>query len=313
MKVGIVGTGHVGASAAFAMILRGVASEVVLVDRSPRLAEAQAQDLLHATPFAYPVRVSAGGWGALAGCGVVVLAAGIGQRPGESRLSLLNRNAEVFAAVVPAVLAACPGAILVVATNPVDVMTAIAARLAAAVAPGRVIGTGTMLDSARFRSLLGEHFGVSPKSVHAWVVGEHGDSEVPCWSEASVGSIPVSSLAVQRGHPLTPAARRRIDHAVRGAAEHIIRGKGATWFGIGAGIARLVQAIAADERAVLTVSMPTPDVEGIADVALSLPRIVGAAGAGEALWPVLDESERGALRRSADILKASLRDIVLPP
>lgn len=302
MKVSVVGAGMVGASAAFAMVMRGAASEVVLVDRNPALAEAQAQDILHATPFAYPARVLAGDWADIAGSGVVVLAAGVSQKPGETRLELLARNEAVFADIVPRVLAAAPDAVLLVATNPVDIMTAITTRLSG-LPPSRVIGSGTILDTARYRALLGEFLGISPKSVHAWVLGEHGDSEVLCWSGASVGALTVAALAEQHGRPLTETDRAAIDQGVRGAAYKIIAGKGATWFGIGGGIARIVQAIAADERAVLTVSTLTPEVEGVHDVALSLPRVVGAGGAGDALWPDLDAQERAALRHSAEVLK----------
>jgi L-lactate dehydrogenase len=304
MKVGIVGAGQVGATAAFAVVMGGAASEVVLVDRSSELAAAQAQDILHATPFAHPVRVSTGDYPALSGAGVVVLAAGVGQRPGETRLELLERNAAVFAEVTPAVLAHAPDAVLLVATNPVDVMTDVAARLSRLPA-GRVIGSGTILDTARFRALLAESLGLSPRSVHAHVLGEHGDSEVLVWSGAAVGAIGIEEVARQRHCPLTEEHRQRIDEAVRGAAYRIITGKGATWFGIGAGLARITAAIAADERAVLTVSMPTALVEGISDVALSLPRVVGAGGASATLMPVLDEAEHALLRRSAEILKAA--------
>ncbi|MGE5545341.1 MAG: L-lactate dehydrogenase [Solirubrobacterales bacterium] len=302
MKVGVVGAGMVGASAAYSMVLRGAASDIVLVDRNRALAEAQAQDILHATPFAYPVRVAAGDYADLAGAGVVVLAAGVSQRPGETRLELLGRNAAVFGEIVPQILAHAPGAVLLVATNPVDVMTEVATRLSGLPA-SRVIGSGTVLDTARYRALLADFFQVSPKSVHAWVLGEHGDSEVLCWSSASIGAIPAAQLAAQRGLVWGDAERAAIDKGVRGAAYSIISGKGATWFGIGAGIARIVTAIADDERVVLTISALTPEVEGVADVALSLPRVVGAEGAGEALWPHLDAAESAGLRRSAQVLK----------
>ena len=304
MKVTVVGAGMVGASAAFAMVMRGAASEVVLVDRNRALAEAQAQDILHATPFAFPTRVTAGDWADVAGSGVVVLSAGVGQKPGETRLELLGRNRAVFADIVPRVLEVAPDAVLLVASNPVDVMTAITTELAG-LPPARVIGSGTVLDSARFRALLGEFLGISPKSVHAWVLGEHGDSEVLCWSSASVGAISVEALALQHGRPLTADDREAIDKGVRGAAYKIIAGKGATWFGIGGGIARIVQAIAGDERAVLTVSTLIPEVEGVTNVALSLPRVIGAKGAGDALWPELDATERAALRHSAEVLKVA--------
>lgn len=308
MKVGIVGAGMVGSSAAFAIVMRGVASEIVLIDRNEKLAAAQAQDILHATPFAAPVRVYAGNYADLAGAQVVILAAGVSQEPGESRLHLLERNAKVFGAIIPPVLTHAPDAILLVTSNPADVMTDIARRISG-LPSERVIGSGTILDTARFRSLLGEHIGVSPKSVHAYVLGEHGDSEVLWWSGANVGNVGVEAMAAQIGRPIDDAARQRIEDAVRLAAYRIIEGKGATWFGIGSGLARIVHAILTDEKALLSVSAYTPVCEGIAQVTLSLPRVVGAAGVGARLVPSLSAEERTALQRSAEILKEAAESV----
>lgn len=310
MKVGIVGAGMVGSSAAFAMVMRGIASEIVLVDRNEKLAAAQAQDILHATPFAAPTRISAGGYPELAGSKVIILAAGVSQEPGESRLHLLERNAKVFAAIIPPSLAAAPDAVLLVTSNPVDVMTEVARRISGLPAE-RVFGSGTVLDTARFRALLGEHVGVSLKSVHAYVLGEHGNSEVLWWSGANVGNVGVHAMAEQIGKPIDAAARAAIDDAVRRAAYRIIDGKGATWFGIGSGLARIVQAIFTDEKALLSVSAFTPLCEGVTDVTLSLPRIVGADGVGARLIPNLDDCERAALRHSAQILKEATDGIRL--
>jgi L-lactate dehydrogenase len=310
MKVGIVGAGAVGANAAYAMVLQGAADEVVLVDRNTALAAAQAQDLLHATPFAYSTRVRVGDAADLEGADVVVLAAGSAQRPGDTRLDLLSRNAAVFAAIIPAVLAAAPGAILLVATNPVDVMTDIALRLSG-LPEGRVFGTGTLLDSARFRALLGEHLGLAAQSVHSHVLGEHGDSEVLWWSGASAGGISIDDAAAELGKCLDDGVRKSIDEAVRRAADRIIAGKGATWFGIGAGIARIVQAIRKDENLLLSVSAHTARIEGVTDVTLSLPRVVGAGGIGGTLMPSLNASERALLHKSAEILKTAIESIKL--
>jgi L-lactate dehydrogenase len=301
-KVGVVGAGMVGSTAAYAMVMRGVADEIVLVDRNAALADAQARDITHATPFAYSATVRWGDYDALGGARVVVISAGVSQQPGESRLELLARNAAVFDDLVPRLLDAAPDACLVVATNPVDVMTQVATQISG-IEPARVLGTGTILDSARFRTLLGQHLGVAPKSVHAYVLGEHGDSEVLHWSEAMAGHTPVTELARLVGRPLDDAARARIDDAVRSAAETIIRGKGATYYGIGGGIARIVQSMLSDERAILSCSAVTPDVGGVRDVAISLPRIVGAAGVLTTLWPQLDESEEHALAASARVLR----------
>ena len=301
MKVGIVGAGAVGSTAAYAMVLQGAATEIVLVDLDSKLAVAQAQDILHATPFAHSPRVRAGGYDDLEDAGVVVLAAGAAQRPGDTRLDLLSRNAAVFARIIPAVLAVAPRAILLVASNPVDVMTDVAARLSG-LPWGRVLGSGTILDSARFRALLAEHLGLSPKSVHAYVLGEHGDSEVLWWSGATAGGIAIDRVADQAGRPLDAEARAQIDEAVRRAAYRIIDGKGATWFGIGAGLSRIVRAIRDDERALLSVSAPTAAVAGVAGVTLSLPRGVGAAGLLDTLDPDLTPAESEALARSAAVL-----------
>lgn len=304
MKVGIVGAGMVGSAAGYALALLGNASEIVFVDRNADLALAQAEDVRHAIPFVQPCKIGAGGYSALQGSGVVILAAGVAQKPGESRLSLLSRNAGIFVEVVGQVRAAAPGALLVIASNPVDIMTEVALR-ASGLPPERVIGSGTILDTARFRSLLADHLGVAAQSVHASVLGEHGDSEVLAWSSARVGGETLASCAAKLGVAITDDVRTRIDGGVRNAAYRIIAGKGATWYGIGAGLARIVKAIRDDQRAVLTVSMHTPEVAGARDVALSLPRIVGAQGVIATLYPELTPDEEAALRHSADVLKQS--------
>jgi L-lactate dehydrogenase len=310
MKVGIVGAGMVGSAAGYALALMGTASRVVLVDLDHDLARAQAEDIAHAVPFASATVVSAGDYGDLKGAAVVILAAGVSQKPGETRLQLLSRNAAVFRAIVGSVLAAAPDAILLVATNPVDIMTDVATRLSG-LDPARVIGSGTILDTARFRSLVGSHLGIAPQSVHAYVLGEHGDSEVLAWSAARAGSVPLRSFAAQVGAPLTDSVVARIDDQVRNAAYTIIAGKGATWYGIGAGLARIVRAIGRDEQAVLSVSIVTPEVEGVRDVALSVPRVVGAQGVSAQLFPELDAAEHAALERSARLLKDTASALVL--
>ena len=301
MKIGIVGAGMVGSAAGFALVMQGIASEIVLIDLDEKRARAEAEDIAHAVPFASSAVVRAGGYDDLSGAGVVILACGVGQKPGETRLQLLGRNAEVFRAVVGQVLPVAPEAILLVASNPVDIMGQITARIAG-LAPGRVIGSGTILDTARFRWLLGRHLGIAPGSVHGYVLGEHGDSEVLAWSNARAGSVPLASFAAQVGAPITEDVRARIDKGVRRAAYTIIEGKGATWYGIGAGLARICRAIGGDEQAVLSVSVPG-DVLGVTDVALSLPRVVGAAGVTATLWPELDAAETEGLRASAELLK----------
>lgn len=311
MKVGIVGTGFVGATAGYALVMQGVGREVVLVDKNLARAEAEADDIRHAVPFAQPLEIRAGGYEALAECRVVVLCAGVGQRPGETRLQLLQRNAEVFREVVPTVLEKAREAVLVVATNPVDVMTHLAARFAAlcGVPAGRVLGSGTTLDTARFRSLLGSHCGIDPQHVHAHVIAEHGDSEVLTWSLASVGGMPLDSFATLRGIDLSEPVRQAIDRQVRCAAYTIISGKGATYYGIGSALARIVKVILHDQRSVMTVCLPTPEVVGVPDVTLSLPRLVGGNGVLETFPLPLNEGETHQLRKSAQVIRRALDEL----
>lgn len=311
MKVGIVGSGFVGATAGYAMVMQGVGREIVLVDKNAERAEAEADDIRHAVPFAHPFEVGSGDYDALAGCRVVLICAGVGQKPGETRLQLLQRNAMVFHEVVPAVLASAPDAVLVVATNPVDVMTHLAARYAAecGVAPGRVLGSGTTLDTARFRSLLGSYGGIDPQHIHAHVIGEHGDSEVLTWSLVTVAGMPLESFTRLRGIDLTEEKKREIDRQVRQAAYTIIRGKTATYYGIGSALARIVKVILYDQRAVMTVCLPTKEVAGIADVTLSLPRLVGGTGVLETFPLPLSEKENDQLKESASLIRRALDEL----
>jgi L-lactate dehydrogenase len=308
MKIGIVGCGFVGSTAAYAMALTNAVSEIVLIDLNASLALAQAEDIIHATPFVRPIKVVAGGYGDLAGAGVVMLSCGVGQRPDETRLQLLERNVRVFESVVPQVVRAAPDAVLLVASNPVDLITCMVTKLSG-IAPRRVIGSGTILDTARFRALLGEHLGVAPHSVHAYVLGEHGDSEVPVWSSATMGGIPLREFAEQIGRPVTEEVRGRIDEGVRRAAYRIIKGKGATYYGIGAGLARIVSAVRDNEQGVITVSATTEGVEYLPETTLSLPRIIGSDGISATLRPVLGDDEQKALEQSAAILRDAARQI----
>jgi L-lactate dehydrogenase len=311
MKVGVVGSGMVGATAAYALVMRGVGREVVLVDKNTARAEAEADDIRHAVPFAHPLEVRAGGYEALAGCRAVVLCAGVGQKPGETRLQLLRRNAQVFGEVVPEVLAHATDAVLVVASNPVDVMTHLAVRYAAraGIAPGRVLGSGTTLDTARFRTLIGTHCGVDPHHVHGYVIGEHGDSEVLTWSLVTIGGMPLEEFARMRGVDLSEGVRRDIDEKVRRAAYTIIAGKGATYYGIGSALARIVEAVLHDQRSILTVCAPTADVGGVNDVTVALPRLVGGAGVIETFPLPLSPAEQAQLQASARVIRDALDEL----
>ncbi len=308
MKVGIVGAGHVGSTAAYALALRGSATDIVLVDVSPERAAAQAMDIAHAVPVAEPVRVTSGPMTALADFDVVVLACGPSIESGQTRMAVLEKSARIFRDVVPQVVQYAPKALLVVASNPVDVMTHVTATIADLPAD-RVIGTGTILDTLRFRAQVSAHLGIASTSVQADVLGEHGDSEVLAWSSARVGGLPLAAVAEQVGRPITDAVRARIDEEVRRAGYRILEGKGFTSFGIGAAIARIVDAVRDDERAVLTVSARTPKVSGLKDVALSLPRVVGRAGILHTFEPDVNEAETAALGKSAAVIRDATTQI----
>ena len=315
MKVGIVGSGFVGATAAYAMVMEGIGREIVLVAKNETRSRAEANDIYHAVPFAHPLKVFSGGYADLAGSCVVIIAAGVNQKPGESRLELLQRNAAVFRAVVPEVLAHAPGAVLVIATNPVDVMTHLAARYAKAhgVPSGRVLGSGTMLDTARFRTLLGSNLGVDPQHVHGYVLGEHGDSEVLTWSLVTVGGIPLEEFCHLQGVRFDADQRQRIDHDVRKAAYAIIEGKGATYYGIGSVLTRIVDVILSDQRAILTVCTPLPESWEGGDVTVSLPHLVGEAGVLATFSPVLTPEEETSLQASARVVRGAIEGLDMPP
>jgi len=312
MKIGIVGAGMVGSTAGFAVVMNAIADEVVLVDVNEKLAQAQAEDIFAATPFGSAVRVSAGHYEQLEGAQAVLLCCGVAQRKGETRLQLEGRNASIFSQVVPQVVKAAPDAVLVVVSNPLDVLTDLTARISQ-LPPGRVLGSGTVLDTARFRTFLSEHLGVSPHSIFAYVLGEHGDSEVPVWSSIQVGGIPLASVAEKAVRPITDSLKAQIDEKVRRAAYRIIEGKGMTNFGIGATLARLVRAIRDDERAVFTLSAPGTGEAPFGNACFSLPRVLGSRGVVATLHPVLSAEEEEALKRSALVLQQASQALVERP
>src|SRR5215469_4568795 len=312
MKIGIVGAGMVGSASAFALVMSGVGREIVLVDLNRKRAEAEANDISHAAPFANPLTVRAGDYADLAGARVVVIAGGVAQKPGETRRELRQRNAEVFRQIVPSALRHAPETVLFVVSNPVDIMTHLAAEYAAefGVPATRVIGSGTMLDTARFRDLVGRHFHVDPHYVHAYVVGEHGDSEVLAWSQANIAGLGLDEFAKVHGKPLTAAERKQIDDDVRHAAYHIIAGKGATYYGIGSAVARLVDVLVHDQRAILTICARINGVPGCEGVTLALPHLVGGEGALASIPLKLNPAEQKGLRLSAGILREAIVSVV---
>ncbi len=311
MKIGIVGSGFVGAATAYALVLRGLGSEIVLTDVNFKRAQAEADDILHAVPFVHPVDVYAGDASALARSHVVIITAGTAQKPGETRLQLLERNAAIMRSVMEDVLSYAPEARIVVVSNPVDVMTHLAARIAErhGLPAGRVFGSGTTLDTARFRALLGQHLGVDPQHVHGYVIGEHGDSEVLTWSLADVSGLALQEFVQRRRIPWNETLRQRIDHQVRHAAYTIIEGKGATCYGIGAALTRIVDVLIHNHQAILTVCSPMPEVEGVEDVTLSLPHLVTGEGVVDTLPLTLSDAERTALRISAEVLRNAITSL----
>ena len=302
MKVGIIGAGSVGSATAFALIMRGVARKIVLVDMNKAKAKAEAMDIAHATPFAYANKIKAGDYPDLKGCEVIIITAGVNQKPGETRIDLIGRNVKIFENIIPQIMANEPNAILLIASNPVDIMTEVTLKLSG-LPKERVFGSGTILDTSRFRTLLGYYLGVSPKSVHANVLGEHGDTEVLVWSNGDAGTVSIERLAELTNHPLTPDKKAEIDDCVRKAAYKIIEGKGATFYGIAGGLTRICQAINTNEYAILTVSCHHDEVEGIKNVCLSLPSVVGKRGIHSVIYPKLTPNEHAELRYSAETLK----------
>jgi L-lactate dehydrogenase len=312
MKVGIVGTGMVGSTAAYALIMRGVGREIVLIDINQARTQAEADDLYHAVPFAHALDIHAGDYPDLAGCRVVIVAAGVGQKPGETRLELLGRNAVVFKDVIPKVVTHAPNAIIVVATNPVDIMTHVAAKVAGklGVPSSRVFGSGTTLDTARFRALVARHVGVDARHVHAYVLGEHGDSEVLAWSTATVGGVPLAEWCTHRGIALDDEVKQRIDYNVRNAAYTIINGKGATYYGIGSALARITDIVLRDERAILTICTPQPEIAGVKEVTVAMPFLLGGSGVIGGHHPLgLSSDEQQKLHKSASLIRALISEL----
>jgi L-lactate dehydrogenase len=306
-KISIIGgAGAVGATAAYAIMNSGLASEIVLVDVNAHRVEGEAMDLAHGAPFVRPVTVRSGTYEDCAGSTVVVITAGAAQKPGESRLELVRRNTEIFRSIVPQVAAAAPGSILLVVANPVDVLTYAALKFSG-FPPGRVIGSGTVLDTGRLRALIGQQLAVDPRSVHAYVIGEHGDSEVVVWSRASVAGMPLGEFCSQRGTSCEDEMQEQIAHQVRRAAYEIIERKGATYYAIGLGIRHIIESILGDQNTVLTVSTLLDGQFGVSDICLSLPSIVDHSGVEVVLAPALSDDELAAFRESARVVTETAR------
>jgi L-lactate dehydrogenase len=303
----IIGAGRVGASIAFASLISGVASSIVLVDRDADRAEGEAMDLLHGLPYVPPATVESETMAACAGADIVILTAGAARQPGDTRLDLARRNLALIQEVVPAVTATGFGGVFVVVSNPVDLAT-LAVQRVSGFPPSRVIGTGTALDSARLRSILARHFEIDARNVHAYVIGEHGESEVPVWSLARIASLPIDEFARAAAHNWSAEVRDGIAGRVLNAGAEVIRRKGATYYAIALATSRVAECILRDTRTVLTVSTVLSGEQGACNVALSLPCIVGRAGRSATIRLSLAPDEAAAFARSADVLKRAYEE-----
>lgn len=304
-KAAIVGCGFVGSASAFALMESGLFSELVLIDAAHEKAEGEALDISHGLPFAKPMKIYAGDYIDIADASVVIVTAGAGQKPGETRLDLVKKNVAIFKSIIPEIAKVNKECILLIVANPVDILTHVALHISG-FPKNRVFGSGTVLDSARFKYLLGEHLGVDSRSVHSFIIGEHGDSEIAVWSSANVSGIPVNDFCEMRGHFKHKEAMERIAQTVKNSAYEIIEKKGATYYGIAMSVRRICEAIVRDEKAILCVSSLQNNNHGVSGVTLSMPTIVGKDGIETTVPIELSEEEEKALQKSAETLKEVL-------
>ena len=312
-KVAIIGCGFVGSSTAFALMESGLFSEIVLIDVDHSRAEGEAMDISHGVPFVKPMKIYAGDYDDIVDASIIIITAGAAQKPGETRLQLVQKNVGIFKTIIPEISKRkCEGVILVV-SNPVDILTYVAQKLSG-FPVHRVIGSGTVLDTARLKSRLSEHLDVDARTVHAFIIGEHGDSELAAWSSAAVSGVPLSKFCEMRGHFNHDESERHIQEMVKNSAYEIIERKKATYYGVAMAVRRICEVIARDEKSILSVSSLMEGQYGLRDICLSMPTIVGADGVEEKIPISLDEDEITKLMASAQALKdiASSLDLSLP-
>ena len=301
-KVAVVGCGFVGAASAFSLMQSGLFSEMVLIDSDPAKAEGEALDISHGVPFAKPIKIYAGGYDDVRNASLIVITAGANQKPGETRLDLVKKNIGIFKSIIPEIKSRGFKGILLIVANPVDILTTVAQKLSG-LPENRVFGSGTVLDTARLKSELGAHLNVDPRSVHAFIIGEHGDSEIAAWSSANVSGIPLNKFCEMRGHFNHDEAIKKIAADVKNSAYEIIKRKRATYYGIAMSVKRICEAIVRDEKSILPVSSMMHGEYGVDGVSLSMPAIVGKNGV-ETLVPLqLNETEQADLRKSAQTLQ----------
>lgn len=309
-KVAIVGCGFVGAASAFAIMQSGLFSEMVLIDADTEKAQGEALDISHGLPFAKPMQIYAGSYDDISDAAIIIVTAGAGQKVGETRLDLAKKNVEIFKSIIPEIAKRNKDAIMLIVSNPVDILTYTAAKISG-YSKNRVFGSGTVLDSARLKYLLGEHLNVDSRSVHAYIIGEHGDSEIVAWSSANVSGMPLHKFCEMRGFFNHEKAMREIAEDVKMSAYEIIKKKKATYYGIAMSVRRICEAIVRDEKSMLPVSSIQNGSYGIVDVALSMPAIVGKDGVETQVPIQLSDDEINNLKKSAETLKSILNDILV--
>ena len=305
MKVSIIGAGNVGATVAYTLLVKGGCDAISIIDTNQEKALGEAEDLSHGVSLSKSVEIRAQGYEGVRDADVIVVTAGRNRRPGETRLDLARANVGIMEDIVRCMQPHYQDAKVIMVSNPVDILTEVVFQRMG-IAKERLIGSGTVLDSSRFRYLLGREFAIDPRNVHAYVIGEHGDSAVPVWSMASLGQIPVTQYAPAGRQPLGPEDRKRIQEGVQSAGKAVIQHKGATYYAIALSVCSILEAIAGNERSVHTVSSHLDGFLGLASVSLSLPAVITREGIRELLPIQLNAEEHEGLRQSADTLKAML-------
>ena len=309
-KAAIIGCGFVGSASAFSLMQSGLFSELVLIDANREKAEGEALDIAHGIPFARQMKIYAGDYDDIMDSAVIIVTAGANQKPDETRLDLVHKNVEIFKSIIPEIAKRDYQGILLIVANPVDILTYTALKLSG-MPEKRVIGSGTVLDTARLKYRLGEHLCVDSRSVHAFIIGEHGDSEIAVFSSANVSGIPLNRFCEMRGHFAHDESTRRIAEEVKNSAYEIIAKKHATYYGIAMSVKRICEAIVRDEKSILPVSSMMCGEHGISDVVLSMPSIVGKDGIDTQVPISLSEEEENRLRESADTLKKVIGQLQL--
>ncbi len=309
-KVAVIGCGFVGSATAFALMQSRLFSEMVLLDANRAKAEGEAMDIAHGIPFAGQMKIYAGDYDDICDAGIIVITAGANQKPDETRLDLVHKNVEIFKSIIPEIAKRDYKGILLIVSNPVDILTYAAVKLSG-LPENRVIGSGTVLDTARLKYLLGEHLSVDSRSVHAFIIGEHGDSEIAVWSSANVSGIPIDDFCEMRGHYDHVQAMRQIAENVKNSAYEIIARKQATYYGIAMSVKRICEVIVRDEKSILPISTMIHDEYGIDDIALSMPAIVGGEGVETHVPISLNKQETESLIDSAETLKKVAKELEL--